>query len=195
MMTSSDGNILRVTGHLCGEFTGQRCIPPTKASDAELWCIFLSAWINGFSQQSWGCWFQTPSRPLWRHCNGYPVMYVARDLGGLPKLRSLISPLWTFWFCKIPVISLNLNYFPIFEGCRRSSTATLVIFERDIQQITCLLIILKKNWQNMESMEIRLVSPPHNYFVINRINAWLCRMNQIILKHICLDTGLVPVGC
>ena len=32
MMTSSNGNIFRVTGHLCGEFTG----PLTKASDAEL---------------------------------------------------------------------------------------------------------------------------------------------------------------
>ena len=36
MMTSSNGNIFRVTGHLCGEFTGFRWIPLTKASDAEL---------------------------------------------------------------------------------------------------------------------------------------------------------------
>ena len=34
MMTSSNGNIFRVTGHLCGEFTGPRWIPLTKASDA-----------------------------------------------------------------------------------------------------------------------------------------------------------------
>ena len=43
MMTSSDGNIFRVTGHLCGEFTGPRWIPHTKASDAELWCFLSSA--------------------------------------------------------------------------------------------------------------------------------------------------------
>ena len=43
MMTSSNGNIFRVTGHLCGEFTGPRWIPPTKASDAELWCLLWSA--------------------------------------------------------------------------------------------------------------------------------------------------------
>ena len=35
--TSSNENIFRVTGPLCGEFTGQRWIPHTKASDAELW--------------------------------------------------------------------------------------------------------------------------------------------------------------
>ena len=39
MMTSSNGNIFRVTGHLCGEFTGPRWIPRTRASDAELWCF------------------------------------------------------------------------------------------------------------------------------------------------------------
>ena len=42
MMTSSNENIFRVTGHLCGLFTGPRWIPRTKVSDAELWC-FLSA--------------------------------------------------------------------------------------------------------------------------------------------------------
>ena len=48
MMTSSNGNIFRVTGHLCGEFAGHRWIHHTKASDAELWCILWSApWING----------------------------------------------------------------------------------------------------------------------------------------------------
>ena len=36
-MTSSNGNIFRVTGPLCREFTGHRWIPHTKASDVELW--------------------------------------------------------------------------------------------------------------------------------------------------------------
>ena len=43
MMTSSNGNIFRVTGHLCREFTGPRWIPHTKASDVELWCLLWSA--------------------------------------------------------------------------------------------------------------------------------------------------------
>ena len=53
MMTSSNGNIFRVTGHLCGVFTDHRWIPRKKVSDAELWCFLWSA----------------PLRPLWRHCN------------------------------------------------------------------------------------------------------------------------------
>ena len=49
MMTSSNGNIFRLTGHLCGEFTGHRWIPRTKASDAELWCfLWYAPWINGW---------------------------------------------------------------------------------------------------------------------------------------------------
>ena len=42
MMTSSNGNIFRVTAPLCGEFTGLRWIPLTKACDGELWCSLWS---------------------------------------------------------------------------------------------------------------------------------------------------------
>ena len=43
MMTSSNGSIFRVTGYICGEFTGPRWIPLTKASDTELWYFLWSA--------------------------------------------------------------------------------------------------------------------------------------------------------
>ena len=51
MMTSFNGNIFRVTGPLCGEFTGHRRIPLTKTSDAELWCFLwtaplINSWVN-----------------------------------------------------------------------------------------------------------------------------------------------------
>ena len=42
MMTSSNGNIFRVTGPLWREFTGNRWIPLTKSRDAELWCFIRS---------------------------------------------------------------------------------------------------------------------------------------------------------
>ena len=62
MMTSPNGNIFRVTGHLCGEFTGHRWIPLTKSSDAELWC-FLDLPLNKRLSKQWrGCWFETSSR-------------------------------------------------------------------------------------------------------------------------------------
>ena len=67
MTTSSNGNVFRVTGPLCGEFTGHWWIPLTKVRAAELWSFLWSAsWIN-----DWSWWFETPSRSLWRHCNEY----------------------------------------------------------------------------------------------------------------------------
>ena len=68
-MTSSNGNIFRVIGHLCGEFTGPRRIPLTKAIDVGLWCFFDLRLNKQFSKQSWGWWFETQSRSLWGHCN------------------------------------------------------------------------------------------------------------------------------
>ena len=69
MMTSSNGSIFRVTGSLCGEFTGHRWIPRTKASDAGLWCFFDLRLNKPLSKQSWGWWFEKLSHSLWRHCN------------------------------------------------------------------------------------------------------------------------------
>ena len=69
MMTSSNGTIFHVTGHLCGEFAGLRWIPRTKASDAEF-DVFVDLRLNKRrSKQSWDWWFETPSCPLWRHSN------------------------------------------------------------------------------------------------------------------------------
>ena len=47
MMTSSNGNIFRVTGSLCGEFTGRRWIPPHKGQwRGALMFSLICAWIN-----------------------------------------------------------------------------------------------------------------------------------------------------
>ena len=58
MLTSSNGNIFCVTGHLCGELTGHQWNPLTKASDAELWCFLFDLRLNKWlSKESWRrCW-------------------------------------------------------------------------------------------------------------------------------------------
>ena len=50
MMTSSNGKIYRITGHLCGEFTSHRWFPRTRASDAEIWCFLWSGLIKRLSK-------------------------------------------------------------------------------------------------------------------------------------------------
>ena len=54
-------------GPLSGECTGHRWIPLTRACDAALWCFL---WFAPEHTVEWfGWWFETPSCPLWSHCN------------------------------------------------------------------------------------------------------------------------------
>ena len=69
MMTSSNGNIFRATGHLSGEFTGHRWIPRTKAGDRSFDVFFDLRLHKRLSKQWRGWWFESPSRSLWRHSN------------------------------------------------------------------------------------------------------------------------------
>ena len=50
--------------------------PTKKASDAELWCFLCLRPNKQLSKHSWGWWFETPSWPLWRHCNVIPIPLV-----------------------------------------------------------------------------------------------------------------------
>ena len=66
MMTSSNGDIFRVTGDFCGEFSGEFLAqrPVTRSFD-----VFFDLLLNKrLSKQCWGWWIVTPSRP-WRHRN------------------------------------------------------------------------------------------------------------------------------
>ena len=70
MMTSSNGNIFRVTGPLCGEFTGPGEFP-TQRPVTWSFDVFFDLRLNKrLSKQPRGWWFETLSLSLWRHCNG-----------------------------------------------------------------------------------------------------------------------------
>ena len=69
MMTSSNGNIFRVTGHLSEEFTGPRWIPAQRPVTQSFDVFFDLCLKNRLSKQSWGWWFEMLSRSLWRHRN------------------------------------------------------------------------------------------------------------------------------
>ena len=50
-----------------GEFPAQRSLRRT-------FDVFLDLRLNKrWSKESWGWWIETPSRPLLRHCNGFPL--------------------------------------------------------------------------------------------------------------------------
>ena len=69
MMTSSNGNIFRVTGPLCGEFTGPGEFPAQRPVTRSFDVFFDLRPNKRLSKQPWGWWFETPSWALWRQCN------------------------------------------------------------------------------------------------------------------------------
>ena len=69
MMTSSNGNIFRVTGPLCGEFTGPRWIPTQRPVTQSFDVYFDLRKNKRLGKQSWGWWFGTLSWSLLRHRN------------------------------------------------------------------------------------------------------------------------------
>ena len=130
MMTSSNGNIFHVIGHLCDEFTGHRWILHTYLCllscfisifyNDEKCFFFIPVWLyfivfswfeflfctcqrwrnkedksfdvffdlslnKRLSIQSWGWWFDTPSCPLWRHCNVDELVFGLAELGVIPN--------------------------------------------------------------------------------------------------------------
>ena len=93
MMTSSNGTIFRITGHLCGEFTGPRTTqrPGTRSCDV-FFDLRLNKWL---SKQSWGWWFETLSRPLWRHCDAL-ILWLSTEVKNVDDLEPVQ------WFMALP---------------------------------------------------------------------------------------------
>ena len=69
MMTSSNDNIFRITGHLCGEFTGAGEFPAQRPVMRSFDVFFDLCLTKRLRKQSWGWWFETLSHQLWRQCN------------------------------------------------------------------------------------------------------------------------------
>ena len=66
----SNGNIFRVTGPLCGEFTGPGEFP-TQMPVTRSFDVYFDLRLNKrLCKQSRGWWFETLLCPLWRHSNG-----------------------------------------------------------------------------------------------------------------------------
>ena len=67
-MTSSNWNIFRVTDTLWGELPVNS---PSQRPVTRSFEVFFDQHLNkGLSKPSRRRWFKTPSRSLWRHCNG-----------------------------------------------------------------------------------------------------------------------------
>ena len=104
-MYAWNGNIFRVTGLLCGEFTGPGEFPtqrPVTRSFDVYFDLRLNKWL---SKQPQGWWLETPSWSLWHHCNGAPITDIIPD-----KLFMLPRCVRSRALCKHEV---DIFYLPI----------------------------------------------------------------------------------
>ena len=69
---------------VAGEFPTQR--PVTQSFD-----VFFDLRLNKrLGKQSWWWWFETLSRPLWRHCNEWPVFWDLCDTSSVTKISDIL---------------------------------------------------------------------------------------------------------
>ena len=136
-MTSSNGNIFRVTGLLWGESTGHRWIP-SQRSVTRSFDIFFDLHLNKrLSKQSRCRWFETLSRSSWYHWNvwRYFDFKLNSTTNLIPCVKWLTSQHWVrFWPGAYSTISISDKYTTV-----RYDNA--VIMGTMASQITSLMIV------------------------------------------------------
>ena len=78
-----------------GEFPSQRLV--TRSFDV----FFDLCMDKRLSTQSWGWWFETPSCPLWRHCNDY--FWVADNCAASQPEAMFENPCQLAWIFNMEI--------------------------------------------------------------------------------------------
>ena len=141
MMTSSNGNILRATGPLCGEFTGPSEFPTQRPVTRSFVVFFDLRRNKRLSKQPWGWRFETPSRSLWRHRNEEAGYVVVRMTQTVPKS----------WSLKVN-ISLRRGLFTLFQTCH--------------DQLRIMYIYFTPNKKSERLGEYRRITSSENVYVV-----------------------------
>ena len=125
-MTSSNGNIFRVTGHLCGEFNGHRWIPGQRPVTRSFDVFFDLRLNNRLSKQSWGWWFETLSRPLWRNRNG--IHYIVK-LDHTRCYHSVLALRKQFYiYLSVKIHQLQILIFHVVRLVKKGASAVELSF-------------------------------------------------------------------
>ena len=152
VMTTSNGNIFRVTG-LCagnspvtGEFPAQRPVPRSFE-------VFFDPRLNKpLNKQSWGWWFETPWLPLRRHCNV------------LSHCQGMMAEL-----------AVCYRYIFLFLG---KKTTLCPLTQRNCEKC------IHTDTENVGNLLSRQCRPTYLYV---HLVAWLWRIQQGVVMHICIN--------
>ena len=189
-MKPSNGNLFRVTGpcagnsSVTGEFPSQR--PVTRSFD-----VFFDLRLNKrLSKQSWGWWFQTPSRLLWHHCNANAFISKALWINVAWLIISLhLSTVWYAWCSPITLFyKIKLAFADVILKIRWwvrtlaiQELANLFVFS--LKQVPCAVLDVNKSTEIKYEYKYQYVYCLPKLFIYKglRCQAFHC------LKH-CVDT-------
>ena len=166
MMTSPNGSIFRVTGPLWGKFTGPGEFP-THRPVTRSFDVFFDLRLNKpLSKQSWGWWFETLSRSLWRHRNdlAWEIINVKSSVHSVTK--------WPVVRLKECIISPQILRSPkklSLSIGMRSAIPSSYIGNHQSKMLTdwsCCLVNLMNNWVII----VRYVALCHYSCMIETIN-------------------------
>ena len=170
MMTSSNGNIFRVTGPLCGEFTGPGEFPTQRPVTRSFDVSFDLRLNKRLSKQPRGWWFETPSWSFWRHCN---------DMVGCPSVIQLITEKIFLlrksadrWLLANVSIQFTQTIgVPVIEVYRRSVSNQIEAFSRSI------LLIFSLAQRPENGLHLLIFSNAFSWTKISEI-LWRCHWNM-----------------
>ena len=118
-------NIFRVTGPLCGEFTGPGEFP-TQRPVTRTFDVFFDLRLNKrLSKQPWGWWFETPSWSLWSQSRGVSTE-VGKNVVIITSFYVKMVTMWNTSWVVSKVISITSFYVKISydvkykQGCVKS---------------------------------------------------------------------------
>ena len=134
-MMSSNGNIFHVAGPLCGEFTGDRWIPLTKASRVELWCFLWSApWVNNREASDLRC-----HRAYYAIIAVFPNGFHSTSANWQTKhqmIMILTNPTSDIWILRLT-----------WQTCWRDFVKTVIVMVLRALSVLLALIVEKSMWQ------------------------------------------------
>ena len=119
--------------------------PPSQRPVAWSFDVFFYLRLNKrLSKQSWGCWFETPSRSLWRHCDVHEKINLFRE-GILDESNyDNVKGGGGGGGYQTPVTESVCKISSLYNNCNVTKKLPQILFKQQAPLSFCLLYILHK---------------------------------------------------
>ena len=120
---------------------GIHCLPvnsPQRPVTRSFDVSFICTLNKRLRKQSWGWWFEAPSRPLWRHCNFWPCNWLLTVKRLHAISRTELLPI--YYVKKKSKWNLNKNT----NNCFQDNVVPITLIFHFTLEFVCLHAVLKQ---------------------------------------------------